>query len=295
MKSVLTAMTYLAGIYVSTVSSLTPRSVSINKTFDEFAAVSANSTKSENIIFVLMAFNVGFFAIFLSAAFVFILLCGGPVAIYVCIKYKICSGGGATDNNELAEPLTTENAGSWAHASTDTHLQPGDECRYEFKGTWCRAFVVETVGHGRVKLQVGKSYFPTADIDAIQVLEGTQRRIFAEDKQQHATFATARAAPVEIEMSVSNASVVQPPDAGYYVPPVAEETKTNDTTVIDNESTVVDAYTAYTAVETEARTDVGPDNTIIGSSESSTANPSSVSADVSPTQTANEEPVAPML
>ena len=49
---------------------------------------------------------MGFFAIFLSAAFVFILLCGGPVAIYVCIKYKICSGGGATDNNELAEPLT---------------------------------------------------------------------------------------------------------------------------------------------------------------------------------------------
>ena len=146
-----------------------------------------------------------------------------------------------------------------------------------------------------MKLQVGKSYFPTADIDAIQVLEGTQRRIFAEDKQQHATFATARAAPVEIEMSVSNASVVQPPDAGYYVPPVAEETKTNDTTVIDNESTVVDAYTAYTAVETEARTDFAPDNTVLGSSESSTANPSSVSADVSPTQIANEEPVAPTL
>ena len=58
MKSVLTAMTYLAGIYVSTVSSLTPRSVSINKTFDEFAAVSANSTKSENIIFVLMVSKI---------------------------------------------------------------------------------------------------------------------------------------------------------------------------------------------------------------------------------------------
>ena len=58
MKSVLTAMTYLVGIYVSTVSSSTPRSVFTNKTFDEFAAVSANSTKSENIIFVLMVSKI---------------------------------------------------------------------------------------------------------------------------------------------------------------------------------------------------------------------------------------------
>ena len=150
-----------------------------------------------------------------------------------------------------------------------------------------------------MKLRIGKSFFPTADIDSIQVLVGTQRRIFAEEDNRHATFATARAAvgaPVEIEMSMSNTSVVQPPDAINYTPPVVEEVKTNDTTVIANESTVVDTYTADTAVETEASTDFAPDNAILGASESSTANPPLVSAaDVSPTQITNEEPVAPLL
>jgi len=59
--------------------------------------------------------------------------------------------------------------GTWIPITTNSNLQEGDECMCLDNSKWYPATVKEVFDDGRVKVKIGKSYFPTVNFDKLKV------------------------------------------------------------------------------------------------------------------------------